>query len=168
MALVSTSGIAGNSESARSCRERGGRKMSAFRAESPPTVERTKAKGQEVKHRRIADLVPWCNAVEHYSRRYLGSLAVSAAFERYSRLPLALRDENFKCRKSSLVSFSRFAVISRKTPSVLMLFGRRRQVSERAGLRSKSIPVRSRSCHAGPRRDQPLEKSAVDVPAPAG
>lgn len=72
--------------SAKSRRKGSEWKKNASSAETSLTVKRTPAKAQKLKHGTFADFVSQSRRVEYKSGWYRGSLAVSVAFKRNSRL----------------------------------------------------------------------------------
>lgn len=60
-----------------------------------PTVRRTLARKQELKNSRFVDKTSLSCLAGYEARWFFGSLAILAAVKRTSRLPLALRDEEF-------------------------------------------------------------------------
>lgn len=68
-------------------------------AETSPSPERTQTKERELKHRRFANSVPQSLPLRYQSSQYLGRFAVSAAFLQKSKLPPALRFDDFESLK---------------------------------------------------------------------
>lgn len=82
----------------------GGWKKSVSGAETPPTVEPSQAKRQEINHGLFPDSVPQSLLLGYEPSLYFGSLAALAVFDQGSRLSAALRDEDLGSRESSWVA----------------------------------------------------------------
>lgn len=132
----------------------GGWKKDASRPERTTTMECTRAKAQNLKHRRFADSDPQRHPLGYETRQYLGDLAVPLEFKRNSKLLLALRDDDLDSHTSSLVAFLRlpfltnehqanlfFTIQKVKSLQEMVLARGARQYTKDHGLESRDEPA---------------------------
>lgn len=100
-----------------------GQKKVASNEETSLTLKHTQAEKQELRQRCLTSLVPQSWSVGHESSRHSGDRAASAACKRNITLSPALQDDELEFSKFSLAALLCFALIIRRAPSHLVLFG---------------------------------------------